>query len=121
MQLPNVESMARQIELKSAVNPCLWLCVAISIPTFGGSYLATDWLRIGLFIVGLIPILMFIIAFSYLLFTKPEFLRSEKYHMFLETLKFFGDKDNPSYDKAVEMITLLNNPSLPPPPSENHE
>jgi len=112
-QFNNTETLAKQISVKSAVNPCIWMCLVISIPLFLLSSQVDRILSLVFVFLGSLPILAFIFSFIYLLFTNPNYLRSEDYQLRAETLKIFGDKDNPFNATAGNVISVITNPSLP--------
>ena len=88
MSLPfRTDSLAKQVAVKSAVNPSLWACVVISVPLFVLSSKTDGWLPIASFIVALIPVGAFAFSYLYLLFKNPEYLRSEEYQLRMNSLR----------------------------------
>jgi|GEM_PF-1577960 len=111
-----------KIALKdSAVSPLLWCCGLISIPAFGCSYFASDLKSVAFFVLGFVILIAFGYAYFYLLFTNPNFLRSEGYQFKYEALSRFGDPKNPLDVNTLSVISTenhdksINNPELPPP------
>ncbi len=116
MNLPfRTDSLARQVAVKSAVNPSLWACVVISIPLFFLASRTEGWLSVASFIVALIPVGAFAFSYLYLLFKNPEYLRSEEYQLRMNSMRLLGDKDNPLHADAEDIVSVINNPRLPPP------
>ncbi len=113
MEIPfNTDSLAKQISVKSAVNPTLWACVVISLPLFilGAS---THGIKSFVFIgLGLIPVATFVYSYIYLLMTAPNFLRSEEYQIRAESLKLLGDKDNMLQARAGDVVAIISNPQI---------
>lgn len=91
--LQRSSNAAAQIRVNSALNPILWLCVFVSPLCF---YLASSTPReklvILFMIIGCCPILIACIGFLYLLFRKPDYLRSEKFHLQKLSTEILGSK-----------------------------
>ena len=120
MNLPptKTDKLAQQVAVKSAVNPSLWACVVISIPLFILATRTNGWISVGFFIVALIPVGVFAFSYLYLLFKNPEYLRSEEYQLRMSSMRLLGDKDNPLHAEAEDIISVVNNPKLPPPKAQ---
>lgn len=119
MNLPfRTDSLAQQVAVKSAVNPSLWACVVISIPLFFLASRTENWLSVASFIVALIPVGAFAFSYLYLLFKNPEYLRSEEYQLRMNSMRLLGDKDNPLHADAEDIVSVINNPRLPPPDAQ---
>ena len=123
MTLPfRTDSLAQQVAVKSAVNPSLWACVVVSVPLFWLASQTNGWLSIAYFIVALIPVGAFAFSYLYLLFKNPEYLRSEEYQLRMNSMRLLGDKDNPLHANAEDIVSIINNPRLPAPESqEKHD
>ncbi|KKU76953.1 MAG: hypothetical protein UY03_C0023G0020 [Parcubacteria group bacterium GW2011_GWA2_47_64] len=123
MHLPfRTDSLAQQVAVKSAVNPSLWACVVISIPLFVLASKTEGWLSIASFIVALVPVGAFAFSYLFLLFKNPEYLRSEEYQLRMNSMRLLGDKDNPLHANAENIVSVINNPRLPPPDAqEKHD
>ena len=123
MHLPfRTDSLAQQVAVKSAVNPSLWACVVISIPLFVLASKTEGWLSIASFIVALVPVGAFAFSYLFLLFKNSEYLRSEEYQLRMNSMRLLGDKDNPLHANAENIVSVINNPRLPPPDAqEKHD
>ena len=123
MHLPfRTDSLAQQVAVKSAVNPSLWACVVISIPLFVLASKTGGRLSIASFIVALVPVGAFAFSYLFLLFKNPEYLRSEEYQLRMNSMRLLGDKDNPLHANAENIVSVINNPRLPPPDAqEKHD
>ena len=116
MTLPfNIESVAKQVGVKSAVNASLWSCLVISLPLFLLSNQSVGSKSIAFFLVALLPLLAFIFSYIYFLFKNPNYLRSEGYHIRADALRLFGDRDNPLKATADNAVSVITNPQLPVP------
>jgi len=114
-------SLAQQIAVKSAVNPSLWACAVISGPLFILADQANNWLSLAYFIVALIPVGAFAFSYLYLLLKNPEYLRSEEYQLRINSMRLLGDKDNPLHADARDIVSVINNPKLPPPKEQEND
>lgn len=108
-------TFAQQVSSKSAVNPTLWACVVISLPLFVLTATVSGWLSIAFFVVALIPVILFLGSYLYMLFKNPKLLRSEDFHLRAEAMGLFGDKDNPLNANASDIVAVITNPALPAP------
>lgn len=120
MELPGIKhfgSIARQVAVKSALNPTLWLCFVISLPLLGFVFTTqkTGWLIVGGFVVACVPIAVAVFSCLYLLFKNPEYLRSEEYQLRMNTIRLLGDKDNQIQMGGEDVVALVTNPRLSPP------
>ena len=115
------DQIAQQVTVRSAVNPSLWACAVISFPLFCLSTQVNDWRSIAFFIIGIIPVISFCFSYFYLLFKNPEYLRSEEYQLRMNSIRLLGDKDNPLRAEAGDIVSMVNNPSLPLPEKQTYE
>lgn len=119
-----ISTLAQQVTTESAVNPCLWACVVISLPLFILSARTEGVKSFWFFIIGLLPVFTFVCSYVYLLLYNPKYLRSEEYQLRSEALGIFGDKDNVLNANADDVVTVaITNPILPRllPPGKDHE
>lgn len=115
MQFPTQTNMlAKQVVVKSAVNPSLWACVTVSIPFAVLATTTKGWLSFACFFVAVIPVGVFAYSYLYLIFKNPEYVRSEEYQLSMNKMRYMGDKDNPEVEDTEEIIPL-ENPKLPKP------
>lgn len=110
-----ITNLAKQIVVKSAVNPSLWACVVVGIPLFFLSSTTDGWRSVSFFIIASILVAVFILSYLYLLFTNPNYLRSENFQLSAMGMRMFGDKDNPFQATANDLVSMANNPALPSP------
>ena len=113
-------TFAQQVSSRSAVNPTLWACAVVSLPLFILTTMVSGWLSIGFFIVALIPIMLFLGSYVYMLFKNPKLLRSEDFHLRAEAMGLFGDKDNPLNADASDVVAVITNPALPAPNEQKY-
>lgn len=108
------EALAK-LRVRSALNPCLWLC-AITLPfgfalaMFGPRDL---YLLASLLVLG--PIGVFALAFTYLVIKDPDKLRSEDYELRKMALGLIEEKGGslPLTEVSVEVIANPDGRALP--------
>jgi hypothetical protein len=109
---PNIFGPISKINVRSAVNATLWLCGLISIPSF---YIITHstflWIQIVFTVIGLLPIAFFVFVYTYFMFNKPEYLRSETFQIKKHFIDTLGDKDH-ILDANAELLASVANPLL---------
>jgi hypothetical protein len=102
------ERALTKLKVKSALNPCLWLC-GISLP-FGiylliwGQGLAQT---VGAWLT-LVPVAIFAVAFLYLIVKDPDKLRSEEYELRKLALGLIEQKGGAMPLTAVSIEVIAN-------------
>ncbi|MEK7658743.1 MAG: hypothetical protein AAB352_02640 [Patescibacteria group bacterium] len=117
----SVNSLAKQVSSKSAVNPSLWACLVVSLPLFLLASKTAGILSFCFFGIAILPVVAFLISYIYLIFKNPKYLRSEEYQLRAEAMNLIGDKDNPLHADADDIVSVINNPMLPSPNKEKNE
>ena len=99
--------------VRSALNPILWPTGLIGITTFYLSSLTQGNLSIGFFSIGALLVLTTIFSYLFMLFKRPEDLRSEEFLLKREELRLIGSKDNPEGGQiAIGIKAIEGNSSL---------
>jgi hypothetical protein len=81
------------VKHRTVVQPLLWLCGTISLGCFVISVLVKDiWLQRGLFLVGLVPIALFVFSYIYFMFKDPDRLHSEDFQLKRRSLSIVESK-----------------------------
>ena len=75
----------------------------------------------GEIVIGFIPVASFVLSYLYLLFTNPDYLRSEEYQLRAQSLKLLGDRDNMLGAKAIDVVSVTNPASNKPTSQEENE
>ncbi|MDE0518789.1 MAG: hypothetical protein OXH36_04455 [Bdellovibrionales bacterium] len=97
--------------VKSPINHILYLCIIISLPLFYWATQTEGYISITYIVIAVILIILFSVAYFYLLFKKPEYLRSEEYQFQMNKMRlFYGHKDKPENVKIGDTDSLINNP-----------
>lgn len=101
------QSAAVKLNVKSALNPMLWLC-AITMPIFFGmAYLFRDSKVLEILVIaGCVPPGCACLAFCYFAIFKPEKLQSEDYQIRHESLQIIQQKGGKviAYNSTIEAI-----------------
>ncbi len=106
----NSQSAAKTLNVKSALNPLLWL-TAISTPVcFGGAYLFKDTSPIFEILAGtaILPIFITCLGFCYFAIVKPEKLQSEDYQIRHESLQFLQQKSGDVNVPTTSLEQIIN-------------
>lgn len=99
-----------QISVKSALNPILWLCGIITIPSIIALGINDDppW---WLVLLAFSPVITAIIGFFFLLFFDREKLQSEDYQIKMRSLELIEQKGD-SYPIRATDIPAIANPEI---------
>lgn len=79
------------ISTKSFLNPLLWLCGIITVPSFVLCFISEEpWMQVSFFIAGMLPL------FTTLFLTfrhkdRPELFQSEEFRLRDRALRIYGD------------------------------
>lgn len=104
-----VESGGR-LMVKSALNPILWLCGIITIPTLiaGGLH---PQLPVWIVAIGCAPVVVALFGFLFLLFFDRDKLQSEEYQIQKRTIELAQQKGDP-YPLEINQDAIISNPDL---------
>lgn len=98
-----------KLSVKSALNPILWLCAIITIP----SLIAVPFIDktpVWLIILIIAPVLTSVVGFLFLLFFDRDKLQSEEYQLKKRSLELIQIKgqDKPMIVEAGEIEAIVN-------------
>jgi len=98
-----------KLSVKSALNPILWLCAIITIP----SLIAVPFIDetpIWLIILIIAPVLTSVVGFLFLLLFDRDKLQSEEYQLKKRSLELIQNKgqDKPMIVEAKEIEAIVN-------------
>lgn len=103
-----------KLTVKSALNPILWLCGIISIPTIAANVFYTT-LPLWISIIGCAPVLMAMFGFMVLLFIDRDKLQSEDYQIKKISLEMSEQKGDRNPRLVGQSEKLTTNPELSAP------
>lgn len=100
-----------KLTVKSALNPILWLCGIITIPTIAANvfYTLPPWISI----IGCGPVLVAMFGFLILLFIDRDKLQSEDYQIKKISLEMSEQKGDNNSRLVGSPEILTTNPELP--------
>ena len=101
-----------QTKVKSAMNPCLWLCALVVIPSLTFAYLTTGLMQIAALVLAFIPILLSCVAYLYFMIRDPDKLQSESFQLRKQALGLIEEKGR-DIPVAITSVEILSNPELP--------
>lgn len=99
-----------RLTVKSALNPILWLCGIITIPTLIAGVLYPD-LSSWIVAVGCSPVVVALFGFLFLLFFDRDKLQSEDYQIKKRTIELAQQKGDP-YPLQVDDTKAIENPDF---------
>lgn len=96
--------------VKSALNPILWLCAIITIPTLiaGGIH---PQLPVWVIAIGCGPVVVALFGFLFLLFFDRDKLQSEEYQIQKRTIELSQQKGD-AHPQAIDQESVVTNPDL---------
>ena len=107
-----------RLQVRSALNPLLWLC-AISTPlTLGYSYFSSGSIQIVLLMIGALPIVCACGAYIYWMIVAPDRLHSEDYQLKRQALQMIHEKGARVGILASSVIAITN-PNAPRLPEDS--
>lgn len=108
----NLTEAVNRLRVKSALNPMLWVCGIICIPTL---IVISRWQgEVPSWLIALvfIPVCAVVAGFFILLFRDPDKLQSEEYQLRKQSLEIVQDKGG-RLQLLPASIDAISNPSLP--------
>ena len=97
-----------KLRVRSALNPCLWLCGIVSLPCFAGSIYTIGTIQIILASVGAIPVVIFGIGFLYFMMNDPDKLQSEEYQIQKKALELIEEKGGRIPISPTSIVAITN-------------
>jgi hypothetical protein len=109
----SARTAAASLRVKSALNPMLWLCGMVSLPSFTLAYFVRDYgtLSTVLIVVGSLPVAANIVGFFYFMIRSPERLQSEEYQIRQATLDLIKSKGSP-FEILPSSLEAISNPVI---------
>ena len=100
-----------KLTVRSALNPILWLCAIITVPTLVAGAVRPE-LPSWVIAVGCLPVIAAIFGFLFLLFFDRDKLQSEDFQIKKRTLELTQQKGDPA-PVQVSLENVISNPELP--------
>ena len=110
-----------KLHVKSALNPILWLCAIITIPSLI-SVPFIDETPIWLIILIIAPVITAILGFFFLLFLDRDKLQSEEYQLRKRSMEMIQEKGE-SQPRIIDTDTIevIENPDTKELPENNNQ
>ncbi|MCK7595810.1 hypothetical protein M0G74_00840 [Microbulbifer sp. CAU 1566] len=96
-----------RLTVKSALNPILWLCGIITIPTLIAGSINPE-LSSWVVAVGCAPVIAALFGFLFLLFFDRDKLQSEDYQLRKRTIEYAQSKGDPLPMEIRDSIAVEN-------------
>lgn len=97
-----------RLTVKSALNPILWLCAIITLPTLVAGALGPG-LSTWVVVVGCAPVICALFGFLFLLFFDRDKLQSEDFQLRKRTIELSQQKGDP-HPIAINPRDVIENP-----------
>jgi hypothetical protein len=112
------QDSAIRLQVRSALNPLLWLCAICTPTTFALASFANGPMQLVLLAVGSLPVLCSCGAYIYWMLKSPDRLHSEDYQLRRQALQMIYEKGGRAPVLATSVIAITN-PTLPRPPEDS--
>jgi hypothetical protein len=112
------QDSAVRLQVRSALNPLLWLSAICTPITFGGAAFADGAVQIALLVIGALPIFCACGAYMYWMIKSPDRLHSEDYQLRRQALQMIYEKGTRAAVLANSVVAITN-PNLPRLPEDN--
>jgi hypothetical protein len=112
------QDSAIRLQVRSALNPLLWLCAICTPLTFGLASFTTGFMQVALLAVGSLPILCSCGAYIYWMLKSPDRLHSEDYQLRRQALQMIYEKGARAGVLASSVVAITN-PTLPGLPEDS--
>ena len=110
--ISGAQSAAAKLRVRSALNPMLWLCAIVSIPSFALAYCLNGYnMGVVFLVVGSAPVLTTIIGFLWFMVKSPEKLQSEEYQLRHEAFQLIRQKGT-EFPVSPSSLAAIANPSV---------
>ncbi len=96
------------VKSRNAMQPVLWLCLLVTVPSFAFASRSDGWLRICFFVVGCVPILQFLISYNFYMLKDPNRLSSEEYQLKNRAFDLIESKGGKIAISPVDIPNITN-------------
>ncbi len=102
------QNAAVRLQVRSAINPLLWLCAICTPLTYGFAYFSSGAIQIALLSIGALPIVCACGAYIYLMLVSPDRLQSEDYQLKRQALQMIHEKGGRAGVLASSVAAITN-------------
>jgi len=97
-----------RLQVRSALNPLLWLCAICTPLTLGFAFFSTGAMQAVLLVIGSLPIVCACGAYIYWMIAAPDRLHSEDYQLRRHALEMIHEKGLRVGILASSVIAITN-------------
>lgn len=103
-----VQDAAVRLQVRSALNPLLWLCAICTPLTFLYAYFSNGPTQVALLVIGSLPVVCACGAYIYWMIVAPDRLHSEDYQLRRQALQMIHEKGGRAGVLASSVIAITN-------------
>lgn len=118
--LHTVGEIGGRLRVKSALNPALWLCAIVTIPTLLIISRQNSEPSLWIILIAITPVVCAAVGFFFLLIFDRDKLQSEDYQIRKKTLDIIQEKGD-KFPVVAASIQAIANPDLSKLPSGTKE
>lgn len=107
-----------RLQVRSALNPLLWLCAICTPLTFGYAYFSSGSMQIALLVIGALPVVCACGAYIYWMIVAPDRLHSEDYQLRRQALQMIHEK-GVRVGVLASSVIAITNPNAPKLPEDS--
>ena len=97
-----------KLRVKSALNPILWLCGIVVIPSIWMASRQDSGVPVWLIVLIFLPVSVAVLGFLVLLFVDRDKLQSEDYQIRKQSLELIQEKGDPVPVRATSIDAITN-------------
>jgi hypothetical protein len=104
----SAQEAVMKLRVRSALNPCLWLCGIVTLPSLAGAVYTTGAIQIILALIAGAPVLIFGVGFLFFMTKDPDKLQSEEYQIQKMALELIEEKGGRIPISPTSIVAITN-------------
>jgi hypothetical protein len=104
----SAQEAVMKLRVRSALNPCLWLCGIVTLPCLGGAVYTTGTIQVILATIAGAPVLLFGVGFVFFMTKDPDKLQSEEYQIQKMALELIEEKGGRIPISSTSIVAITN-------------
>ncbi|MCK4251850.1 hypothetical protein KAX97_10400 [candidate division WOR-3 bacterium] len=109
--LQRSDLLVSKVTVRNIINTMLWLTAVISPICFILAAFTDPSIRFYFLMIGIAPVTITIFGFVYCLFTNPDYLRSEQFHIQKYSIETLGEKGVELTEQEISYLKHLSKPT----------
>lgn len=109
--LQRSDLLVSKVTVRNIINTMLWLTAVISPTCFILAAFTDPSIRFFFLVIGIVPVVITIFSFVYCLFTNPDYLRSEQFHIQKYSIETLGEKGTEFTEQELSYLKHLSKPA----------